>query len=180
MNTERALQDFAIKRWRFFVVFWPLLCFVFAGIMVCYPGLEAEKRIAGAGFAVVPLIFFAVGMGMFHRLLKERRHANVCTKATVISVESTLAFAGGNRRTYFPIYEFQIGEKKYQVKYPTGYSSNCVSKGQQVDLYYNPKDPRLFYVPIVQKRDKRWAVLLCGVGVVYPLVSMVSQVLSLL
>lgn len=175
MNTEKA-----IKIWRFFVIFWPLLCLILAGIMVCYPGLSAEERLVGAGFAVVPLIFFAIGMCMFHRLLKERSYATICTKATVISVKSSLATAGGNRRSYFPIYEFQIGKKKYQVKYPTGYSSNCVSKGQQVDLYYNPKDPKLFYVPIVQKRDKRWAALLCVVGIVYPLAGMASQILSLL
>ncbi len=179
MSTETSSQDFAIKRWCFFVVFWPLLCFVFAGIIVCQSGLEIEKRVAGAGFAVIPLIFFAVGMSIRRRLLKERRYATAFTMATVVSIKHSPMMSGGNKSAYFPIYEFQIEEKKYHVKSPSGYSSSCVSKGQQVELYYNPKDPLLFYVPIMQKRDNRWAVLLCGIGIVYPIVGLV-HILSLL
>lgn len=178
MESKTSLQDSAIKKWRFFAILWPLLCFAFAGIILCCPGLETENRIAGTAFAIVPLIPFSVGMGMFHRLLKERSHATASTTATVISVESKIASSGG--RIYFPIYEFHIGEKSYQVKYPTGYSTGNISKGQQVDLYYNPKDPLLFYVPAVRKRDKRWATLLCGLGIVYPLIGLASQLLPLL
>lgn len=178
METETSLPDSTIKKWRFFMILWPLLCFVFAGIALCYPGMEAENRIVGAGFAIMPLIFFVIGMRMLRRLLEERKYATASTIATVVSVESRLSASENNRRVYFPIYEFQIGEERYRVKSPSGYSSSSVSKGQQVDLYYNPKDPQLFYVPIMQKRDKRWAALLCGVGVAYPLIGLVSQILT--
>ncbi len=178
METETSLQDTAIKKWRFFMIFWPLLCFIFAGIVIFYPGMEAENRMVGAAFAIIPLIFFMIGMCMIRRLLKERKYATTSTIATVVSIESKLSASKNSRRVYFPIYEFQIGEESYHVKSPSGYSSSCVSKGQQVDLYYNPQDPLLFYVPIIQKRDKRWAVLLCGVGVAYPIIGLVSQILS--
>ena len=42
----------------------PLLCSVFAGIIAVQPGLTADERISGAGFPVLPLIFFAIGMSV--------------------------------------------------------------------------------------------------------------------
>lgn len=42
-------------------------------------------------------------------------------------------------------------------------------------LYYAPDNPNVFYVPIMQRHDKRWAMLLCGVGIVYPLVGLYAE-----
>lgn len=42
MKTETSLQDPAIKKWRFFMFFWPLLCFVFVGIAYPLIGLISQ------------------------------------------------------------------------------------------------------------------------------------------
>ncbi len=180
MGKETSSQDLALKQWRFFVIFWPLLCFVLAGIILCQSGLEIEKRIVGAGFAIQPQIFFIIGMRIRRRLLKERRYATVLTTATVISAGRETSVSGGYKRIYYPMYEFQIGNDIYQVKSPVGYSNSCASKGQKVDLYYNPQNPKVFYVPIMQKRDNRWSILLCGIGIVYPIIGMLYSQLSFL
>ena len=91
METETSLQDTAIKKWRFFMIFWPLLCFIFVGIVVSYPGMETENRIVGVAFAIIPLIFYTIGMCMIRRLLKERKYATASTIATVVSIESRLS-----------------------------------------------------------------------------------------
>ena len=88
METEASLQDTTLKKWRFFMISWPLLCFIFAGIVICYPGMETENRMVGAAFAIIPLIFFVIGMSMIRRLLKERKYATTSTIATVVSIES--------------------------------------------------------------------------------------------
>ncbi len=163
-----------LKRWYFFVIFWPLVCFVFAGIIISQPGRGTDERIADVGFTIIPLIFFAIGMRMRWRLLKERLHATVLTKAVVVTVDRKLGIGEGNKRSYFPQYEFQAGEKQYRVKSPTGYGRSYVKTGQQIDLYYAPENPNLFYVPIMQKHDKRWAFILCGVGVAYPLIGLLA------
>lgn len=47
-------------------------------------------------------------------------------------------------------------------------------EGREVDLYYAPEDPKIFYVPAMQKHVKRWAALLCGVGILWPLPGLVA------
>lgn len=174
MDAKTDSGNATLKRWYFFAVFWPLACFIFAGIIISQPGRETDERIADAGFTIIPLIFFAIGMRMRRRLLKERSHATVLVKAVVVTVDSKLKIGEGNRRSYFPQYEFQAGEKQYRVKSSVGYGRSYVKTGQQVDLYYAPENPDLFYVPIMQKHDRRWALLLCGVGVAYPLIGLLA------
>lgn len=174
MDVKTDSGNAARKRWYFFAVFWPLACFIFAGIIISQPGREMDERIADAGFTIIPLIFFAIGMHMQWRLLKERSRATVLTKAVVAAVDRKVGIREGNRRNYFPQYEFQVKEKQYRAKYSTGYGHSYVKTGQQVDLYYDPENPNLFYVPIIQKHDKRWASLLCGVGVIYPLIGLLA------
>ncbi|NDO47977.1 DUF3592 domain-containing protein [Lachnospiraceae bacterium MD335] len=170
----------ALKRWHFFAIFWPLACVVFAGIIISQPDRETDERIADVGFTMIPLIFFAIGMRMRWRLLKERQHATVLAKAVVVTVDSKVRTGEGNKRGYFPQYEFQVGEEQYRVKSQSGYGHSYVKTGQQVDLYYAPENPKLFYVPIMQKHDKRWSMLLCGVGVVYPLIGLLAPQLRAL
>ena len=162
----------AMKRWKMLAVLWPLLCIVFFGIIVSQTGRGTEERIADAGFTLFPLIFFAIGMRVRRRLLKERANATILTTAAVVSVNSRILVGEGNKRCYFPEYEFQAKGRAYRVKSPSGFSHCYVRQGDRVDLYYAPEDPRLFYVPIMQKHDKRWAALLCGVGIAFPLVGL--------
>lgn len=158
--------DDALKRWRFFVVVWPLTCMCFVGIISYQAIMGMEERAFDAGFALIPLVFFAIGMKMRYRLLKERRYASVLTVATVIS--------GGRRsregkRYFYPVYEFQAGGITYKVTSPSGYSVCFVGEGRQVELYYAPENPQLFYVPLMQKHDNRVSAFLCGIGIVWPL-----------
>ncbi len=167
--------DNARRIWCFLAVCWPVLCFIFAGIVMCRPGQAGEERIVDTMFTLFPLIFFTIGMAMWNRLLKEQRYATVLTMATVACIRSRPHIGAGNKRNYFPEYEFRAGEKTCRVKYSSGYSRCYVKEGQQVKLYYAPDNPNVFYVPIMQRHDKRWAMLLCGVGIVYPLVGLFAS-----
>ncbi len=180
MDVKTDSENATLKRWYFFAIFWPLACFIFAGIIISQPSRETDERIADVGFTIIALIFFAIGMRMRWRLLKERLHATVLTKAVVVTVDKKLNIGEGNKRIYFPQYEFQVGEKQYRVKSPTGYGRSYVKTGQKVDLYYAPENPNLFYVPIMQKHDKCWALLLCGIGVAYPLIGLLAPQIRVL
>ncbi len=170
-SIEDAIEpDYVLKRWRFFAISWSLLCLIFAGIIIYQSIKGMEKRFAGdAIFAVVPLIFFAIGMTIRRRLLKERRHATTLTTAIVISKGKRIH---EGKRKFFPEYEFQVGEKIYKVTSQMGYNICYVGEGKKVELYYAPENPKLFYVPVMQKHDNRWSILLCGIGIVYPLIGL--------
>ena len=112
MDVKTDSKSATLKRWYFFAIFWPLACFIFAGIIISQPGRGTDERIADVGFTMIPLIFFAIGMRMRWRLLKERLHATVLAKAVVVTVDRELWTGEGNKRSYFPQYEFQAGEKQ--------------------------------------------------------------------
>lgn len=161
------MDERALKRWHFLAVAWPALCMVFLGIIIFQSVRGTEGRVAtDAAFTVIPLIFFGIGMAMRYRLLKERRFATALTTATVVSAGRR---THAEKRHYFPEYEFQVGQETYHVISPSGYSSCFVGEGRQVDLYYAPDNPRMFYVPLMQKHDNRWSKLLCGAGILWPL-----------
>lgn len=164
------------------MVSWPLLCMIFVGIVlyqsVVYRDLPGmEERAVDAMFILIPLVFFAIGMAIRHRVLKERGCATVFTTATVVS--RGRRFRVG-KRSFFPEYEFQVGGKLYRVTSPVGYGVCYVAEGRKVELCYMPDNPRLFYVPIMQKHDNRSAILLCGIGVLFPLVGLFAPLIRLL
>ena len=176
---QDALEpDLALQRWRFWAIAWPLLCLVFGGVIV-YQALQGmEERIFQLPFPFIALIFYAIGMAMRRRLLRERRHATCATTATVVSTGRRTVVGEGNKRAYFPQYRFQVGETSYHVTSPSGYSHCFLSEGRQVTLYYAPEDPRLFYVPAMQTHDRRWSNLLCGVGILFPLAGLFAPLLQ--
>lgn len=160
---------YKLKIWWFFEILWPLMCFIFAAIIIFQSIKGMEERIFDAMFALIPLIFFEIGMIICYRLLKECRYTTTLTTATVISVGKR---TNTGKRKFFPEYEFQIDKKTYKVTSQIGYSICYVKEGKQVKLYYSPKNPKLFYVPIMHKHDKRWSMLLCGIGIIYPLIGL--------
>ena len=145
---EDKKSNYALKRWRFFAVFWPLTCFVFAGIIVSQSSRGAEEHITDAIFSVIPLVFFTIGMTIRHRLLKERRYATILTTATVIS-DGIRSYSGKN--TSFPEFEFQVNGTTYKVKSQRRCSFRFIQERKKVALYYSPENLRIFYVPIMQK-----------------------------
>lgn len=168
----------ALKIWRYVAVFWPLCCVVFVGVII-YQSLQGieERLIIDTGFVIIPLVFFVIGMAIYYRLLKERRYAVVLTTATVIS-RGWNTYSG--KRGFFPEYEFQANGEKYKVISSSGYSTCYLKEGDKTDLYYALENPKIFYVPAMQKHDKRWAVLLCGIGIVYPFVGLFAPFIRLL
>ncbi len=169
--------DYAFRKWKRLAVFWPVLCVIFAVIIIWQAIQGMEERAFDAGFILIALVFFAIGMSIRRRLLKERGHATVLTTATIVS-EGMRRRPG--KRFFYPQCEFHIGEKTYCVTSPVGYGMCPVSKGKKVELYYTPDNPALFYVPAMQKHDSRIAALLCGIGVAFPLIALFAPLLRTL
>lgn len=163
-------DDFALKRCCGFVILWPLLCASFAGFIAVQSGRTADERISGVGFTIFPLVFFGIGMAIHYRLLKERRNATALTTAVVVS-EGRRKRTGKNR-SYFPEFEFQADGRTCRVKTPRGSGFRLVKTGDRLDLYYAPENPQLFYVPVLQKYDRRCSWLFCGIGIVFPLLGL--------
>lgn len=171
----------ALKRWRFFAAVWPLMCVAFCGIIVCQPGRGGEERISDAIFAILPLVFFALGMRIRRRLIKECGYASALASAVVVSEGKRMNPAGkGKKDIFIPEFEFQANGNTYRVTAPSGSGFRLVKKGAKVDLYYTPENPSIFYVPAIQNHERRCSWLFCGIGVVFPLLGLSAPLLRAL
>lgn len=175
MSVEISERNKGLKNWRLFAIIWPLLCLTFAVTIIFQSNRSVDERISDIMFTIFPLIFFAIGMKIRRRMLKERMYATMITTATVISQGRRMRM--GNHRAFFPEFEFQAGETIYKVTSPSGSGVCLVTEGRKVELYYNPQNPRDFYVPIMHKHDRRCAMLFCGIGVVFPLIGLFAPLI---
>ena len=171
-----ADPDHELVKWRRAAVLWPSACMVFAAVIlyqaVAYhtvPGMA--ERGADVVFTLIPLVFFGIGMRMRRRILEERRYAVRMTNAVVVT-EGRRTRPG--HRSFYPEYEFQADGRTYHVVSRNGYGVCAVKTGKQVELYYAPEHPEIFYVPDMQRRDKRLSGLFCGIGVVLPLMGLLA------
>lgn len=163
--------------WKVQMIVWLILCVIFIGMITGLPGRSGEERVADTGFIIFSQIFFVMGMNIWHRLLKERGSASVLTEAAVISTGRT---SRAGKRLFFPVYRFRVGETAYHVTSQTGHGICYVEEGEQVELYYSPENPRVFYVPVMHRHDRRVAVLLCAIGVVWPLLALFAPQIRML
>ncbi len=159
----------ALKRWKLLAAGWPCACIAIAVLIAAQPGRTLDERISGIGFALMSLVFFAVGMSIRLRVLRERQNATVRTEATVVS-QGRRSRVG--RRCFFPEYAFQAEGRTYRVTSRAGYGVCHVSEGRTVALYYAPEDPRIFYVPLMQRRDLWLSNLFCSIGLLWPLLGL--------
>ncbi len=171
---EAANGSPELKGWRRRAVAWPVLCVIFAVIILCSPTRTMEQRLADATFTVIPLIFFAIGMKTRLRLHKERLYATVSTDAHVISDGRRVR---SGHASYFPQFEFRAGGMSYKVTSRSGSGSRCVHEGERVELYYASENPRVFYVPAMQRHARRLSGLLCGIGIAYPIIGLFAPLL---
>lgn len=165
----------AQKRWKGAAILWPVLCLVFAGIIVFQSVTGMEGRsLEDAAFAIVPLVFFGIGMAMGYHVLEERKCATAWTTATVASRGKRVR---SGKKSYFPEYEFQVGKETYKVTSPKGYHVCLVTEGRKVKLYYAPENPRIFYAPVMQRHERRWSALWCGIGIACPLIGLFAPLM---
>lgn len=47
---------------------------------------------------------------------------------------------------FYPIIEYQVGDKKYVKKSGSGSSSSTYAIGDETEIHYNPNDPNEFYM----------------------------------
>ncbi len=168
-----------LGRWRFFIIAWPLFCLFLAGLFLwqCSQGMEGRDP-AHLGFTVIPLIFFFIGMKMRYSTAKK------CTYCTVFvpgaKVVSLTPHYGRGHHTHTPVYEYSVGGETYRVSSRDSYSPCPVSSGQEVELYCSPANRRYIYVPAEERCRGKWSLLLCGVGVLFPLAALAAPWLLLL
>lgn len=81
-----------MKRWRFWVIFWPLCCLTLTGVMLYqWSAGMAYRDPVHAVFPIFSLLFFFIGMGMKKNSAKHRE------AATRLAPDATVAYLNTRR-----------------------------------------------------------------------------------
>lgn len=162
------------KAWLFWAVLWPAVCVVFGGITL-YQSTQGtmERRLGNIMGIGVGLVFFIIGMAILYKSNQRRVLATAATTATVAGFEAYHSFQESYTK-YRPVYEFYAEGAKRRVTSRYTVRRDLVKKGQEEELYYAPGRPELIYTPKQEKTVVRMALVLCGIGVFFPLIAIAA------
>lgn len=157
------------RRWGQIITLYLLLCAIFIGI-ISYQSIQGmEERASHCLGVLVGAVFFMIQAVTKRSVAKRRERAVAHTIATLVATGSSMGLEPGHS-SYHSIYEFSVDGVTQRVKSP----GICgVEKGEQVDLYYVPHYPKMFYIPRVEESHKGWEVLLYAIGIGFPLLMLI-------
>ncbi|MCH5316255.1 MAG: DUF3592 domain-containing protein [Eubacterium sp.] len=109
---------------------------------------KKEARRVGILFIVVGVVFIIAGIiVMIQGNISEQR----CTEKTTGTVVELVIEKSttSNHRTsyiYFPVIEYQVGDRTISKKSNSGQNPPKYKVGQQVEIYYNPNNVEEYYI----------------------------------
>ncbi len=111
-------------------------------------------------------IFIGVYVILRHVVASRRKNCTACTVGTIIRLqEESRRDAGGMRSSlWFPVYEYYAGNDIVTARSFLGSSSkNKYTIGQQVELYYDPENPKKFYAMGERPMLLGWLFFVLGI-----------------
>lgn len=131
-------------------------------------------------WSLVGIIFFIVGIVMLNKTKKKELN---CTSKTYGKVTDIVRHQSYDRHgryssSWHPVFEYNIGELKFIKESPYGSSESKYAIGQNLEVYYNPKDYNEYYIA-GDTTPKTLAIILTIVGVSALIIAIVSAILIL-
>lgn len=132
-------------------------------------------------WVIVGSIFFIIGIVMLQN--KKKKQIN-CTSKTygkikdIVRHESYNSNDGGYTYTWHPIFEYNIGELKFIKESSYGSSKSKYAIGQEIEVYYNPKDYNDYYIA-GENTSKILGIIFFIVGVIAINIALFSTIITL-
>lgn len=93
------------------------------------------------------LIFLGLGAFLFIRNQNFVKNCTVETEATIVDIKEEFSSDGdGASYSYYPIYEYKVGEEVKRVKSSSSSSVSKYNIGDKVTIFYNPNKTTEFIV----------------------------------
>ena len=99
-------------------------------------------------FGIIGVVFCVIGIAMLNNKKKKERNCISKTygKVTDIVKHERYSMNGGYVTSWYPVIEYNIGGLKYIKEAVYGGTQTKYAIGQDVEIYYNPKDCNEFYI----------------------------------
>ena len=118
---------------------------------------------------VLSIIFLSISYGVGKKIKEKKK---LCTnkivarviKMTKGCIEESIGIEHSRLKSWFPGYEYTINGQLVRVNSNFGQEQKIFQPGQEVDLYYNPNNYHMFFVP--EERIDRLPKIMGVVGTI--------------
>ncbi|MCH5157506.1 MAG: DUF3592 domain-containing protein [Clostridiales bacterium] len=117
-------------------------------------------KLPGALFLLIGIIFVVAGVIVLKQGDSLAKRCTEETIGTVVEIISERSYSSDNQftYTYYPVIEYQVGERTISQKSRSGQDPPKYKVGQQVEIYYNPNNVEEYII----KEDSTTKIL--GIG----------------
>lgn len=134
--------------------------------------------IFSGAWALFGLIFFIIGIAILNN--RKKKEIN-CTSKTYGKVKNIINrksrdLDGGYSSSWYPVFEYNIGELKFIKKYAYGSSQSKYAIGQDVEIYYNPENYNEYYIA-GDSLPKKLAIFFTVAGICMIMMAIVFAIL---
>lgn len=109
---------------------------------------ELITNLMMVGLLLLSIIFLAISSVVKEKQKQQKKNCTEKTTAKVIKMDldhHKLSYNGPYTNYWVPIFEYYVNGERYIRTGSFGYSTEVFSKGQEVEICYNPNNPDEFY-----------------------------------
>lgn len=131
-------------------------------------------------WGLVGTVFLIMGIVMLNKRKKKELNCSSKTygKVTDIVRRESYSREHGYSSTWYPVFEYNIGELKFIKEYPYGTSQSKYAIGQSIEICYNPENYNEYYVA-GDKLPKTLTIVFTIVGIIAIVIAILSAILIL-
>ena len=132
-------------------------------------------------WAFIGIIFFITGISILNNKKKKEKNCTIKTYAKVTDMVKHKTYdndSGHTTISWHPVIEYNIGELKIKKESAYGSYQSKYTIGQDVEIYYNPKNHSEFYIP-GDNIQKILSATFTIIGIFAIIIAIVSAILML-
>ena len=106
--------------------------------LIIFPGI----------WALVGVIFTAIGVGITSNRKRKEQRCTICTQGTVVDVARRVSYDENHHRSeaWYPVFSYYAGGRQIEQESRFGGGRPQFTVGQTVELYYDPDKVDRYYV----------------------------------
>lgn len=136
--------------------------------------------LSGGIFAVLGIVFLAIGLVMNHVLQRRRTRASAVTTATVVEIIKRRNRSNGCSSTsYCPVYEYYANGVTHRACSRVGSTPCAFRVGEQMELHFDPDNPAKIYIEKEARLMRLIIVIFCAIGGLFTVLGLGMLLLGL-
>jgi len=122
-------------------------------------------------FVLLGLVFVGIGCFLLWRYKKLEKECTAQVGGIVSDYHHSVSFSKKKKRSsYYPIFKYSVGSIEYVKQSSFGTGSPKFGVGESVTVFYDPSNPKRYYV-LEEGKPTVTAIIFIVIGVVFAVVA---------